>query len=272
MKHRSSGFTLIELLVVIAIIALLLSILMPSLSKVKTLARETVDKANLRQWGLTISTFLAENDGKFFKGSTKYQETSEHWNQVLQPYIGNIYEVAKCPMAPRIRSEIDGFLYGGTHVSWGKWKGGFGSEDEYGSYGLNQWITNENAETPTGNPLDTATGRGKNAWYYRRMEKIAQPDEVPMLLDSVWTGSWPRDVDEPPAQPLDMPLQWPAERMGRFAINRHRGGVFSLFADLTVDHVTVKELWGLRWHRDFDIHNYWTTDQAIWPQWVEEDN
>lgn len=57
------GFTLIELLVVISIIALLLSILMPSLSKVKEQARVMTCAANIRQIGLMLSMYRSSNDG-----------------------------------------------------------------------------------------------------------------------------------------------------------------------------------------------------------------
>lgn len=50
-RHRS-GFTLIEVLVVVAVIALLISILLPSLARVRAVARATVSSSNLRQWGL----------------------------------------------------------------------------------------------------------------------------------------------------------------------------------------------------------------------------
>jgi prepilin-type N-terminal cleavage/methylation domain-containing protein len=59
--HRR-GFTLIELLVVIAIIAILISILLPSLGKARLAAKTTVCGSRLHQIGLGLSTYL--NDFK----------------------------------------------------------------------------------------------------------------------------------------------------------------------------------------------------------------
>ena len=61
-KSYSGAFTLIELLVVISIIALLLSILMPSLQKAKQQARSIVCRSNLRQWATAIATFARDHD------------------------------------------------------------------------------------------------------------------------------------------------------------------------------------------------------------------
>ena len=63
-KHH--GFTLMELLVVIAIIALLLSILMPALSKAKNAARVVVCLSNLHQIGIASASYLSENNDKYY--------------------------------------------------------------------------------------------------------------------------------------------------------------------------------------------------------------
>ncbi len=63
MKKRA--FTLIELLVVIAIIALLLAILVPALSKVKSVAKRLLCGTNMRQWGLALGVYASDNDNYF---------------------------------------------------------------------------------------------------------------------------------------------------------------------------------------------------------------
>lgn len=61
---QKKGFTLIELLVVIAIIALLMSIIMPALSKAKTYAEETVCKSNIRQYLLATQMYANDHGDK----------------------------------------------------------------------------------------------------------------------------------------------------------------------------------------------------------------
>lgn len=64
-NRNKKAFTLVELLVVISIIALLLSMLMPSLQKAREQAKKVVCSSHLHQMGLAFGTYANSFKGKY---------------------------------------------------------------------------------------------------------------------------------------------------------------------------------------------------------------
>ncbi len=77
-------------------------------------------------------------------------------------------------------------------------------------------------------------------------------------MDCGWVDGWPQQFDDPPEWEGRIGgYMWQAMR--QFCINRHGGGtVNSLFLDWSVRKIGLKELWKLKWHRQFDINGPWT--------------
>ncbi len=63
-RYRQTAFTLIELLVVIGIIGILMSLLMPTLSRAKGKVNDVKCISNLRQIGIALTIYADENQSK----------------------------------------------------------------------------------------------------------------------------------------------------------------------------------------------------------------
>jgi prepilin-type N-terminal cleavage/methylation domain-containing protein len=71
---KRKGFTLVELLVVIAIIALLMSILMPALSKVRELATRVVCGSHLSSIGKQMMVYANDQEDSYPRAGGKYSK------------------------------------------------------------------------------------------------------------------------------------------------------------------------------------------------------
>jgi len=259
MRKKLQAFTLIELLVVIAIIALLMGILMPSLQRVRNQARDVACRSNLKQWGLIWYFYTEDSGGKFNVGSYQGSAAANDWPATLLKYYMDKGRLSMCPSATLPMTSPGAFEY----RAW-NWDGAGGWGDiltkddtirDRGSYGQNEWICN----------------RTSSDNYWRETAKLKDPVKVPLFFDCAWVDAYPNHTSSPP------PIKGASGTSSEFnvvCIDRHEGAINCLFADMnTVRHVGLKELWTLKWHRNFNIHNAWTSAAGVeptdWPNWMQ---
>lgn len=250
-KRFLTGFTLVELLVVIAIIALLMSILMPTLARAKKQANAVLCQSNLRQWAIIFSTYTNDYEGYFMPG---LDSPLREWMEPLWAYCTE-EKMACCPLA----TKLDGAVHGAKFVAW-EWPlppPPPGTEYfYYGSYGINEFLL-----TPP--PEPTIWGHPTNLnWGQANIKGAAN---IPLFLDCAWLGGSPTHTDAPPEFD-DAPYQeFYGDNMKRFCINRHDGYINGAFLDFsTVRKIGLKELWKLKWHRGYDLN----ADPPVWPAWM----
>jgi len=245
-KRMRIGFTLIELLVVIAIIALLISILMPALQRVKKQTKAVVCLSNLKQWGTIFAMYTDDNKG-FFPRRT---QSGGRWINVLFDYYYKVDKIRCCPMATRIKDPAGASSTltagGDTFTAWGKigmttneyW----GPVGTYGSYGINHWVY-----VPGQDPL-----YGQSAKYYWGTVNVKGGHNIPLFMDCWFFCGGPENDDTVPSYDGER-FEPHTNSMNRFCINRHQQAINGIFLDYSGRKIWLKELWRVKWAKNFDV-------------------
>jgi prepilin-type N-terminal cleavage/methylation domain-containing protein/prepilin-type processing-associated H-X9-DG protein len=98
LPHGARGFTLIELLVVIGIIAVLISILLPTLSRARAQANSLNCLSNLRQCGLAMVMYSQDYKGCLPYPTTTFSESAV-WFTAIDPYLQSVANSSRSGVA-----------------------------------------------------------------------------------------------------------------------------------------------------------------------------
>ena len=269
---KRSAFTLIELLVVIAVIAVLIAIAIPVFGKVRSQARALVCQTNLRQWGITLSVFAIENDGGLPMDGTRWSIRLLHRGSLPSPsdpsgeghpiHHFDTQGITLCPSAKKPTDQLGGWgsfrfydIHAGLHGGpFNAWTITNPTPESHGSYGYNSWLFRGFSSSNVKTDVLAMKGRAK----------------LPLLLDSADPRMEPGlDSSEPPLsegyRPASLGMNAPC-------INRHNAHVNGLFLDWSVRKIGLKELWTLKWYKEWDTANPWTQAGGVrpedWPEWM----
>jgi len=270
------------LLVVIGIIALLLSILLPSLNKARKAARTVQCASNVRQLVMAEMQYFTESKYRFspyYNGGNdnrgiKQAFQIEWMSQSNKP--AQLNKVRLCPEAtesnPAYLGNLTQNMPGGAFYCWGP--GGQAMQDPNatllnqkqltGSYTYNGYCLR--AGDPSGNDGTLAGGGQAGSLARLWVPPLKKTAELPIICDGIWPTAWPKETDAIPPN-IYLPAGGPAMSINdtnwkRIVIARHGFAINVGFFDGHVTKVDLPELWKLPWHGPSSGSTVWQPPTA----------
>ena len=192
-----TAFSLVEVLVVITIISLLLSISLPTLSRCRSLARQTICQSRLRQWGLAFEAYSSVNDGFYphidgrdrterLPNNPTAEELANYyygWVDVLPSFMNlkpwRDYELYKKPGTDSIFQCPSAKILKGANYNYPYDRVG------YFSYAMNSCLELDRNCWPPYYPYIDPTGGTNNMPSFLNTALIRHPSRVILLYDQL---------------------------------------------------------------------------------------
>jgi prepilin-type N-terminal cleavage/methylation domain-containing protein/prepilin-type processing-associated H-X9-DG protein len=197
-----SGFTLIEILVVISIISILMSILLPSLSRAREMGKRVDCFSNIRQLTFAWHFYATDNGDKVCSPDTLWNDTG----------LGNYWD-AEGPDLPdndvgnTEQAIADGILWPYTEETLGLYK----------------------CKSDQSNFLRSYSISAKMRWG---LESISKPSGKMLFTDASSNWKWIHNGFSPIEFCAEGPKWWPWDRWHLQQITaRHNGGFNMTFGD-----------------------------------------
>ncbi len=204
-RCRLRGFTLVELLVVISIIALLISLLLPSLRQAREQAKTVVCGTHLKQIAGAYYVYVTEYQDHLFPYES--HTLGYRW---LRPILSKVDEIMMCPStkrrSDREKDAVGWHRAGEGRVAWSWAAAGAPNpptldEDRRnpelygdGSYAYNGWLfdpSNSWHGIPYPDQAYPEMVSYDHPYHYKRLTNIRQIGNTPLMLDSFTFLTYP---------------------------------------------------------------------------------
>jgi prepilin-type N-terminal cleavage/methylation domain-containing protein/prepilin-type processing-associated H-X9-DG protein len=245
------GFTLTELLTVVGLITLLVSLLLPVVSKVRAAASNTNCLSNLRQMGVAWTAYCVDSQGRLphymWNPTVGNASWYGYWPGIIVKN-GVSDELMLCPAAREETSNQSG--YGNVAFAWsGKSvpRTGSGARLNETTWRVSSYGYNGYLHFNLFNGKATARASGTT------LSQINNVANVPAFFDCAYADASPVNGVEGVAEKIppnlqgdglasDSPEQW------RFLLARHGRGINVCMADGSARWVRLEETYQLTWN------------------------